>query len=275
MAQGVNSALDVRAALRNDRMRRYVYEDFRTPIATFDGDGDGVAGTTGPNILVTGDNIFEYEGVGTMDSAVLIWNADTGLLLTSNMTSDNVGIEINLGNSAGADSTTGLRSKGAFTVGTDDAFGASLNFTLADVSGTDFCFFGFRKAEANQAAEGALTYTDYALLAVISGDIKIYTSLNNGTEGITDTTDNWADTENHTLTVLVDHIGRVTFEIDGVAPTTTTSFTFDNGDVVMPFFRIQNATDIANGTVLKVWESGFQGVGNLVRKTGINNTGGL
>jgi hypothetical protein len=85
--------------------------------------------------------------------------------------------------------------------------------------------------------------------------------LNDGTETITDTTQNWADTENHTLTVKVAKTGVVTYEIDGTAPTTTAAFTFDSGDTIMPFFRIQNATDVANGTVLKVWDSGLQSAG--------------
>jgi len=56
---------------------------------------------------------------------------------------------------------------------------------------------------------------------------------------------NWADTEAHTLKVLVSAAGAVTYEYDGSAPTGAVAFTFDSTDVVVPsmvFTRAGTAT---------------------------------
>ena len=108
-----------------------------------------------------------------------------------------------------------------FTVG-KQAFSAELYFSIADVSGTDDCAFGFAKVEAHQAAID--NRDESAVLNVISGDIKIETILNGGSTSVTDSTDDWADTESHRLKVLVAKDGAVTYKIDGQAPSTTASF---------------------------------------------------
>lgn len=144
----------------------------------------------------------------------------------------------------------------AFTVGTDPAFYAKLKFSIADVSGTDDCAFGFRKLEAYQAAID--NYDEMAALNVISGNITIETILNNGTTASTDTTDDWADAATHTLEVYVSAAGVVTFKIDGRPPTTTAAFTFDDGEVVVPFFYFLNDTDLAGAVTLKEFECGLQ-----------------
>jgi len=268
MPTSVNSVLDVRSSLQQDRMLRAGYEDFRAMILNADGDGDGSAATTGPNLAITDKNVFEVEGVGTMDSALLVING--GLLLTTNMTSDNVGIEIQ------AQSAAATRGRGVFVVGTDEAYFSS-TFTLADVSGTDFCFSGFRKVEARQTSEGALTYADYALLAPISGDIKIYTRLNAGTQAITDTTEDWTDGQSHKLTVIVAKNGKVYFEIDGHTPAAepATRFQFDSGDSIAWMWRIQNATDVANGTLITELAWGAQGDSIAPRRPGHTSTSGV
>ena len=95
--------------------------------------------------------------------------------------------------------------------------------------------FGIRK----KAAFAALpqTYTDYVMLIVANGDIKAQGALKDTDESDVDTTDNWADGEVHTLEVYVSAAGAATFKIDGVAPTVNThTLTFDDGDVVTPFF---------------------------------------
>lgn len=150
----------------------------------------------------------------------------------------------------------GIQNKDYFTIGTSPAFFASLKFSIADVSGTDDCAFGFRKDAAFQAAID--DYTDMAALNVISGDIKIETILNNSATTTTDTTDNWADAASKTLRVNVSAAGVVTYQIDGSAPTTTAAFTFDDTDVVTPFFYMIHASDLAGAVVLQELEVGLQ-----------------
>tara|TARA_R100001594_G_scaffold1363_1_gene5881 strand:- start:2303 stop:3082 length:780 start_codon:yes stop_codon:yes gene_type:complete len=135
-----------------------------------------------------------------------------------------------------------------FTVGLQ-AFEAELEFKLADVSGTDDCAFGFAKVDVHRAAIDDCD--ELACLNVISGDIKIETVLNNGTTTTTDTTDNWADAEVHSLKVKVAKSGAVTYEIDGNAPTTTASFTFDAGEVVTPMMYLLQASDLCENVILQ------------------------
>jgi hypothetical protein len=133
-----------------------------------------------------------------------------------------------------------------FTVGRQ-AFSAELEFSIEDVSGTDDCAFGFAKVEAHAAAID--NRDESAVLNVISGDINIETILNGGATTTTDTTDNWADTEVHSLKVLVSKAGAVTYKIDGAAPTTTAAFSFDIGEVVTPSFYLLQATDLSGAII--------------------------
>jgi hypothetical protein len=124
----------------------------------------------------------------------------------------------------------------SFVVGSDEACFFRCKFKVADVSGSDLTVMGFRKQEA---ANGTFTsYTDYAVIGHVSGDIVIKTELNSGGTTTVDTTQNWADGETHTLVVKVSAAGVVTFEVDGAAPTVTTTFTFDTGDRIVPVFYI-------------------------------------
>ena len=133
-----------------------------------------------------------------------------------------------------------------FTVGRQ-AFSAELEFSIEDVSGTDDCAFGFAKVEAHAAAID--NRDESAVLNVISGDINIETILNGGATTTTDTTDNWADTEVHSLKVLVSKAGAVTYKIDGAAPTTTAAFSFDIGEVVTPSFYLLQAADLSGAII--------------------------
>ena len=144
--------------------------------------------------------------------------------------------------------TKGREGIDRFTVGLQ-AFSAELRFKLADVSGTDDCAFGFRKVEALQAAID--NYDEMAALNVISGDIKIETILNAGATSTTDTTDNWADGGTHSLKDSVSKAGAVTYQIDGQAPTTTASFSFDAGEVVSPFFYLVHTSDLCETVELQ------------------------
>jgi len=222
-------------------------EEFRTGPASSGRTGTAATGSTGDvNIMALGSNLFEYhmKGTQTLLTPLLVANGlDVGL----DQTADD-GVEVTKGITS--------RSPEAFVVGTSPAFYAKCKFKIADVSGTDDCAFGFRKAEAYQAAID--NYDEMAALNVISGNIYIETILNNAATTSTDTTDNWADLAAHTLEVYVSSAGVVTYKIDGAAPTVTAAFSFDAGEVVIPFFYMLNDTDLAGEVALQAWEVGLQ-----------------
>jgi hypothetical protein len=239
--------MDNRIRMRKlDRRSVHTYFETRPLAAKANGAGacTGTAGDTNIMAFPWG-NVFEYhiKGTQTIVCPVIGTNGlDVGLDQT-----DDDGVEVTMGITA--------LSPLAFVVGTDPAFFVRLKFSIADVSGTDDCAVGFRKAEAYQAAID--NYDEGAFLNVISGDIKIETILNNGATTTTDTTDNWADGETHTLEVHVSAAGVVTYKIDGDAPTTTAAFTFDSGEVVVPFFYYLHTTDVAGAIELIEFECGL------------------
>lgn len=117
-----------------------------------------------------------------------------------------------------------------------------LRAAILDVSGTDDFAVGFRKAEAVQAAIDG--YDEAAWLNAISGNVFTETILNNGTTVAVDTTDNWADTEEHEFEVQVDGKGKVYFFFDGAQPTVTQAFQFDDAEVLVPFIYALQAADL-------------------------------
>lgn len=208
------------------------------------GAATGIAGDE--NLMRLNDSIWEYHILGTQ--TIVSPTLGTGGLDINMDQTNNDGVEVCLGINAA--------NRGVFTVGTDPAFFARMRFTVADVSGTDDCAFGFRKVEAYQAAID--NYDEMAALNVISGSITIETILNAGATTSTDTTDSWADGAEHELKVLVSDAGVVTYEIDGLAPSTTAAFTFDDAEVVVPFMYLLNATDVAGEVNLLEFECGLQ-----------------
>ena len=129
----------------------------------------------------------------------------------------------------------GTEGVNSFTIG-GPAFYAKHKFKIGNVSGLDYCLFGFRLKSQTHVADPKATYTDYACLDVDNGDIKVETALNNTTATPTDSTDNWAGGEVHELAVYVSNAGVATFKIDGQDPTVNThTHTFDAGDVVTVF----------------------------------------
>jgi hypothetical protein len=106
--------------------------------------------------------------------------------------------------------------------------------------------------------------TDYAVLNVNAGNIKIETNLNSGTPSVTDTTQDIGDYgttgDVYDLEVRVNSGGKVNFLINGAEPTVdVTSFTFDSGDTVNAIFNVALAGAGAGDptVVLHEWESGF------------------
>lgn len=227
---------------------QYVYEDFRqNPIACADAGGGAPTGTAGDiNYMSFGFNVFEYHVKGTQT------------ILVGVLTAEGFNVGMDQTNNDGVELTTGIlaRSETTFTVGTSGAFFFRLKFKIEDVSGSDDCAMGFRKAEAYQA--NIDDYDEMAALNVIAGAIKIETILNNAATTTTDTTDTWADNATKTLKVKVSGAGVVTYEIDGVAPTVTAAFTFDNAEVVVPFFYFLHDSDLAGEVELIEWECGLQ-----------------
>ena len=131
----------------------------------------------------------------------------------------------------------GIDGVDTFTIGSTPAFYMKHKIKIGNVSGLDYCMAGFRLKSQAHIADPKATYTDYACLDVNAGNIYVETALNDSTATPTDTTDNWADGEVHTIEVYVSAAGAATFKLDGVAPTVNThTLTFDDGDVVTPFF---------------------------------------
>jgi hypothetical protein len=238
---------------------KYVYETFnQLPRAAASAESSGdhfaaAAATDGAeNVLLTDRNIFEYHIISpttpTGAAAAPTWDAN-GLDLAFNQTDDE-GAEIT------SASVNGARGRNVFTVGTDDDFFLRVHFDINDVSGTDDCAVGFRKLEAYQAAIDS--YDEMACLNVISGNVTIETILNDATATSTDTTENWLDTEDHKLTVRVSKGGVVTFEFDDAAASTTAAFTFDSGEVVIPFMYLLNAANLCDNVYIRSWECGYQ-----------------
>lgn len=246
-AESARAFVPTSRATQNRVDRIHTYETFDVNPVSAGVAGGASTGTTGDeNVMHLGTNVLEYHILGTQTITAPSLGSN-GLDVSLDQTDDD-GVEITHGITA--------RSRHAFTIGTDGPFYFRVKLAIADVSGTDDCLVGFRKTEAYQAAVD--DYTDMAALNVISGDINIETILNNAATTTTDTTDNWADGETHTLKVRVSAAGVVTYEIDGAAPTTTAAFTFDDGDVVVPFFYFLHDTDVAGAVELIEWEVGVE-----------------
>ena len=207
------------------------------------GVGAAVGAAGSENLMFTGANVFEYHIIGTA-TILSPTRISTGLTIGLDV-EDNDGIEICAGILAGNGSS--------FKVGTDGPFHFRCTFDVADVSGSDNLMVGFRKAEAYQAV--ALDdYDEMAAFDVVSGDIKTATVINDGTTVNTDTTEDWADLATHCLEVDVALNGAVTYKIDGVAPGTTVAYSFDAGEVVVPFFYNRYATTTPGVIYIIEWD---------------------
>jgi len=163
-------------------------------------------------------------------------------------TADNTGMELIFGGSQHG-------GNASCTIGTHGmVFDATFN--SADFTDQDCVAIGFRKAEEFQtghqpiiaAASGDAVYTDYVAFGVLSADdVQISTRLNDGTTAHVDSTQATAASGNHRFQVTVTSAGVVTFAHIGAAvmsagtlaaPSTTKVFSFDSGDVVVPYLSI-------------------------------------
>lgn len=230
--------------------RQYTLEEFETrPVVSTAASGGGIAtGATGnENLMVFEDNSFEYHILGTQTILAPVLTT-TGLDIGMDQT-DNDGVEITQGITS--------KSRSAFVVGTAKSFFFEATLKVADISGTDDCAVGFRKAEAYQA--NIDDYDELACLNVISGTVKQETILNNAATTTTANTDTLADGGTVILRVEVDYNGLVTFLIDGVAPTVaqTSAFSFDADEVVVPFVYFLQAATSPGACTISKWEVGL------------------
>ena len=197
--------------------------------------GAAPTGVTGDiNIVSLEKGIFMEQFILGAGQTIICPRVDTqGLNVSGDLTATE-GFEYNWG--AGR-----ANSKLSFTIGTSPAFYLQWRFRVADVSGLEPCYIGFRKTQANQVAGAIANYTDFVAFGpndgIAPGDCAISTQLNTGGLVNTDTNDAFADGSTHTLIIRVSAAGVVTFLFDGAPPTVTQAFTFDNGDVVHPFWR--------------------------------------
>jgi len=152
-------------------------------------------------------------------------------------------------------------SRAAHTVGSTDGHTIYCEAVIKidDISDVTELGFGFRKAEAFRAAVD--DYDEMASFNVgqdADGQIEIHTIINNAATAETDTTlTDWADAGVHTLRIEVDKNGKCMFLFDGAEPTVTASFTFDAGEVIVPFLFLKCETGDP-GVSISSWECGYK-----------------
>jgi hypothetical protein len=228
---------------------RYVKDYFRA--AKYMAVGGGPAGGTdaSQHVLFTGNPFgvtHEFALIGTQTILGPIpTTAGGGGLDVSLDNAVDEGIEIVFG----ADLAGTARGQLTFTIGTDKPFFAKAKIYVTDVSGITPLYFGFRKAQAYQAT--FTDYTDYAALGLIDVTGNIYTETDNDNAGAvqTDSTIDWADATARTLEVRVNG-AAVSYFVDGARVRAAPAFSFDDADVVVPFFRYVNVTDVGAPVVL-------------------------
>jgi hypothetical protein len=195
--------------------------------------------SAGPNTVVFRNGLSAtYTGLGTQTILGPVFEVTKGLNISQDQTDDD-GVQYTFG-------ALGTLGAWTHTVGTDADKYLKISFEIADVSGTDDCLVGWRKNEAVQA--NVDDYDEMAAVNVILGDVKVETILNNAATTTTDSTQNWADGETHTIEVRL--VGRlVAYYLDGAPLSGIPTYQFDSGEVVVPFFFFLQATTSPG----KVW----------------------
>ena len=241
------------------RNYRYGFEPFAQQPFSFtltDGFGDPTGTAGNQNAFFTGRNTLVWHVLGTQDILVPVFTTDGYYNFGLDQTLAD-GWELLFGGTEGV--TTGGNVSTHYTVGTHDCF-FRLRFAAEDISGANL-IVGFRKVEAFQA-----DYEDYDELAGIqtlgasgtaTGAINIVSILNDAATSSTSTGDTTADTTDYEFLVKVDSDGAVTFAIDGAPPSTTATFTFDDGEIIQPFVHFLNTTDVVGELKLQRAEWGL------------------
>lgn len=236
------SMLDLLFSTYSEDQRAIIFMGNTAPVCQ--GLGTGLpGGTTLDENVVNFGNGFSthYYPLGTA-TIVSLTGSNLGIVCKLDETNGE-GVELS--------APTWANSLKNFVVG-QTAASIYTKINVNDVSGLNPMWVGFRKQAAANATY--TSYTDYAFVGLGNATGDIYTSTENdgGGNTNTDTTQNWADNETHTLEVRVDINGAVTFKIDGYAPTVTQAFSFDAGDTLIPVFcyALQTA-DIGTPAVLE------------------------
>ncbi len=234
---------------------RYLFDSFAVdPVVsgvTSPGAPTGTAGNA--NALNSGTTMYRWYVIGTQTTlAPVLDTAGLGLNLVQDAAAGGDGLELCVGNP--------LYSPMAFTIGTDAAFFIQASFICQDTSGTNPLIIGFRRAVAFDAT--LANYTDFATIGLVGtanpNTIQIQTQVNTLGVTTTNTTQTVADATRVQFKVSVSAAGVVTYQVNYAAPTVTAAFTFDTGDVVIPFVRFAQAADLTTYASCNLLECGFQ-----------------
>lgn len=192
------------------------------------------------NVVHFGNGFAAHYSPIATSTIVSLVGANAGLTLELDQTNGE-GVELS--------APTWANSPKEFVVGKQE-FSVYAKVTINDVSGLNPFWVGFRKKEAYNATFNS--YSDFAVIGLgnATGDIFTNTEINGAGNTATDTTQNWADTETHTLEVRVDINGAVTFFLDGYKPTVTQTLTFDAGDSLIPTIYALQAADLGTPSLL-------------------------
>lgn len=257
----VTGALEVSGAVKSSYLETFGEGAADAGITVFQSDGTVYDGTAGViNYIYTGNgNMFLWFPI--VGQTLLPVMSATGLNIGADQT-DNDGAEI----FAGLMGASGR----PIIVGTDPAVKFCASVTIADVSGTDDFHVGWRRPQ-NAAASQTIalaTFDDYVDLASIGivtaaspAAIQLETINDNAATTTTDTTDTVADGVNKKYCVFVSAAGAVTYTNDGAAPTTTAAYTFDDGDMIIPFIHYLHATTSPGAITITEWEVAFTAAG--------------
>lgn len=229
-------------------------------------DGSVYTGAAGEEVgLFTGKNAFEVHQAAVATPAVVTPHQSSA------------GLEVKPVAAADAlEVTNGITSlsKAAKTVGSfkgDKRVFFEANILIDDISDVTELAMGFRKAEAYQAA-----VDDYDEMAAFNigqdadGQIEIHTILNGAATAEVDTTEtDWADGKAYLLRIEVENNGKCHFFITSAAasaaaaelltpatPTVTADFSFDSGEVIVPFLFLDTETGDPGVSVSR-WTVGY------------------
>ena len=220
------------------------------PVISKLGGGAAAGASAETDIWSDGQSIFEYYNI--------VGNTNLGPKLDGSF---GLNLAPDAANTHGVEYNTGVTPQNNFTFLIDNsgittnAFFIKGQFKVATVAGCTLSM-GFRKLQANAAAISS--YTDFATIASVAGDLETQTQIATGGVITTDTTQNSTNATLFEIAVFVDAFGNVTYEINGQPPITTVPYQFANDLVVMPFLRIiQNSTTTVTASC-NYFECGFQ-----------------
>jgi len=256
---------------------KYVFSQFRGPVVG----RLWVVGSTGNidgGILVPGVASLDINDlrVGDKNWHLGVLGAFAGTVPQARMTPQGLSIQLDAADDDGYEfapslgeaitfAATGLatdltyqapaRAIDTFTARTDDCF-VRVKLILQDVSAQDTVAVGFRKSEKIQAT-GIGTYTDYYVVNINNGTAESRTRLNSGTEAVVVSTETVADAGTVTLEVRVNAGGVARGLVnDAMLATSSAAFTFDSGDLLIPFLFVQNDGTDGGAVHIVEWESG-------------------